>query len=91
MSDVKFVDGLMAYPPHEEAPDFVKCALSIDRAKMIEWLTASAGEKIKVDIKIGRSGKWYAAVNDWKPTEQPKDYSEKSSAPSPDFDDDLPF
>jgi hypothetical protein len=90
MSDIKFVDGLMAFPPFEKAPDFVKCALSIDRLKMIAWLTAQTGEKIKVDVKVGRSGKWYASVNEWKPKDYAVDPNSTPDAPQ-DFNDEIPF
>ena len=67
MSDIKFVDGLFVDQPHEKAPDFVKARLSIDRKKLGNWLRNETDDRINIDIKEAKSGKWYAAVDSWKP------------------------
>ena len=72
MSDIEFVNGLMAKAPHPNAPDFVKGALSINREGLIAWLTARDDEWINADIKESRAGKWYVAVNDYKPANDPQ-------------------
>ena len=51
MSDIIFVDGLMIKPPHEKAPDFVKCAISIKREALITWLRTQTDEWINIDVK----------------------------------------
>ena len=68
MKDNKFVDGLIAKRPHEKAPEFVKCTLSIKREELIKWLLGQTGEWINVDVKESNKPpyKWYAAVNEWK-------------------------
>ena len=88
MSEKEFVNGLIVKPPHEKAPDFVKCAIAINRHNLEEWLSTRTTEWINLDVKVGRSGKWYAEVNNWnKQKTQPKD-----AVPSDDFEDsDLPF
>ena len=93
MSDIIFVDGLMIKPPHEKAPDFVKCAISIKREALITWLRAQTDEWINIDVKESKKGAWYASVNDWSP--QKKDSNSQpaseSSSSSDDFKDDIPF
>jgi len=70
MSDNKFVDGLMVKAPHDKAPDFVKGSISIKRKDLGNWLRQQEGDWINLDIKESKGGKWYAAVNDWKPEQQ---------------------
>jgi hypothetical protein len=66
MSDIKFVDGLKASKPHDNAPDFVKASLSINRSELIKWLQDQSGDTINVDIKESKKGSWYAQVNEWE-------------------------
>ena len=67
MADIEFVDGLMVKAPRVGAPDFVKGSISIKRVDLGNWLRAKDDEWINIDIKVSKGGKWYAAVNDWKP------------------------
>lgn len=64
----EFIDGFFAKAPHENAPDFVKAKVNIKREELLAWLTNREEEWISVDIKEGRSGKWYASVDDWRPS-----------------------
>ena len=92
MSEIKFVDGLIAKAPREGAPDFLKCCLSIKREELIKWLTAQAGDWVNLDVKEGKTGKWYAAVNEWKPNkDKPTKVTPSSGGSEPDFVDDDPF
>lgn len=68
-----FVDGLIAKAPHERAPEFVKAKLAIKREAFIAWLEQQDGEWINLDVKESRGGKWYAAVDEWKPDRQAGD------------------
>jgi len=70
MSDNKFISGLIIKEPNERAPDYVKARLSIKREELIAWLQSEQGEWINADIKVSQGGKWYAAVDDWKPEQQ---------------------
>ena len=67
MSDIEFVDGLMVKAPRDGAPEFVKGSISIKRADLGNWLRGKTDEWINIDIKESKGGKWYAAVNDWRP------------------------
>lgn len=106
MSDNKFINGLIVKEPNERAPDYVKARLSIKRAELIAWLQSEQGEWINADIKVSQGGKWYAAVDDWKPDSQrgqqpsrparqqsaPQRQAPQQSAPVDDFaEDDIPW
>lgn len=67
MSEKKFIGGLLVKAPSDKAPDYVKARLSIKREELIAWLQTEHGEWINADIKESQNGKWYAAVDDWKP------------------------
>ena len=92
-NDVEFIDGFFAKAPHENAPEFVKAKVNIKREELLRWLTNKNDEWISVDIKEGRSGKWYASVDNWKPAENAQT-SSIESVPSwvqDDDSDDIPF
>ena len=68
----EFPKGLFAKKPREGAPDFVKGAISIKRVEFLDWLADKQDEWVNLDIKEGKSGKWYASVNQYKKsTENP--------------------
>lgn len=106
-TETEFVNGLIAKAPREGAPEYVKAGLSIKREELIAWLQSRDGEWINVDVKEGQSGKWYAAVNNWKPQQGGGSGGGRGGAPSrerpqratdapakafDDFvDDDIPF
>ncbi|MDG2072664.1 MAG: hypothetical protein P8J55_13295 [Pseudomonadales bacterium] len=100
MSENLFIDGLIVKAPHRNAPDFVKAKLSIKREEMIGWLQQQSGEWINADIKESRAGKWYAAIDNWKPDPDHAGGGAPSSDGNPppgdnpppaDYDDDIPF
>lgn len=97
MDEVKFVPGLYAKPPHPNAPDFVKCSISIKRSEFVEWVNNWAGEWVNIDVKESRNGKWYAAINEWKPKSNTSTENVLPPGPSNqestemDFDDEIPF
>jgi len=69
-NNVEFVNGMIFKLPREGAPDFVKGSISIKRAELIEFLNSKSDEWINIDLKVGKSGKAFAAVNTWKPEGQ---------------------
>jgi hypothetical protein len=86
MSDKEFVDGLIVKAPNDKAPDFVKCSISIKRKDLGNWLRGKEDDWINLDVKEGKTGKWYAEVNTWKP-EQPQ-----AASAADEFEDkDIPF
>lgn len=66
-NDTQFIDGLIFKAPNDRAPDYVKAKLSIQREKLIAWLQQQTGDWINADVKVSQGGKWYAAVDTWKP------------------------
>lgn len=82
MSDKEFVDGLIVKDPGN-APDFVKCKISIKRKDLGNWLRSKTDEWINLDVKVSKGGKWYAEVNTFKKEPQPQQQA-------PEFDDELP-
>ena len=86
MSDeIEFVDGLIVKAPREGAPDFVKAAISIKVTDLILWLQGREGDWVNIDVKESKGGKWYAAVNAYKPK------ASKPSGSFEDFESDMPF
>jgi len=71
-SETQFVNGLIVKPPRDGAPEYVKAKLSIKNVEMIAFLqerVARGEEWTNADIKESQGGKWYAAVDNWKPQE----------------------
>jgi hypothetical protein len=84
----EFVNGLMVKAPHQNAPDFVKCSISIKRADLGNWLRGKSEEWINLSVKESKGGKWYAEVDNWKPnTEQGVPATPKVDS----FEDEVPF
>ena len=101
MSDIEFIPGLIFKAPNANAPDYVKAKLSIRPAELIAYLQAQTGEWVNADVKEAKSGKWYAARDNWKPESKredaPKGGGHGRPAPNPNGsggsepDDDIPF
>ena len=97
MSDVKFINGMFVNPPHEKAPDFVKAGISFRREQFIEWLNEQTpNEKgyIRIQVKESKEGKYYAALDDYKPTNRKEGHNKaKADGYAPEkkafVDDDL--
>ena len=71
----KYISGLFVFAPNPKAPDFVKARLSVSPESLSKWLEENKGlanEKgfIAIDVLEGKDGKWYAKVNDFKPTQK---------------------
>tara|TARA_R100000935_G_scaffold38884_1_gene60285 strand:+ start:2316 stop:2537 length:222 start_codon:yes stop_codon:yes gene_type:complete len=62
-----FVNGLMAKKPNDNAPDWVKCNMSIKREELATWLAGQTGDWINVQVCESKTGKWYAEVDTWEP------------------------
>lgn len=88
-NNVEFVNGMIFKLPREGAPDFVKGSISVKRAELIEFLNSKSDEWIDIDLKVGKSGKAFASVNNWKPEGQTQGLSTPSV--SNNTSNDLPF
>lgn len=89
--EIEFVNGLIVKAPHEKAPDFVKCAISIKVNDLREWLSQQQGEWVNIDVKESKGGRWYAAVNTYKPKEGKQEAGTKPANDFTGLDDDIPF
>ena len=89
--EIEFVDGLIVKAPNPKAPDFVKASIAIKVEDLGKWLRAKykAGEEwVNIDVKEAKSGKWYAAVSNFKPKEKEE---KKPAGRFDDMADDIPF
>ena len=94
MSDDKvFVEGMFAKPgPDSEDLKWIKAKLSIKLDDFGSWIAAQKKadpdvEWLNIDIKEGRSGKWYLERDMWKPKPQ-----QEALKPDANFkSDDIPW
>jgi len=92
-TEAKFIDGLRAFAPRDNAPSFVKANLVVNVAELQAWLAQRSGE-VRIDIKESRGGKYYASENDYKPSSEapkPSRAPKAESAGGGFEDDDIPF
>lgn len=87
--EIEFVNGLIVKEPHQNAPDFVKCAISIKRVELMEWLAGKSEEWINLDVKESKGGRWYAAVSHFRPKHQ--ETKPGATVPAHEYDEDAPF
>ena len=94
-NDTQFIDGLVVRAPRDNAPDYIKARIWIKRAELIAWLQAQSGDSINADVKVSQGGKWYAAVDNWKPNGNGRSNAPKPQRQAPDdfIEDssDIPF
>jgi hypothetical protein len=95
-NETEFVNGLIVKAPNDNAPEYVKAKLSIKREELIAWLQAREGEWVNADVKVSQGGKWYVAVDNWKPNSaktasEPRQSAAPSAETSSIADDDIPF
>ena len=96
MSDIEFINGLLFKTRAENAPDYLLAKFSIKRLELIAWLQSRDEEWINGEAKVAKSGKPYAAVDNWKPkaggtgpTRGAPPAPTRGNDPFP--DDDIPF
>lgn len=88
-NETQFADGLRAYKPSPQAPDFIKANLEVDVTVFTKFLEAHATDKgtVRIVIKESRGGKYYAQLDQF--TSGPKQVdTPKDAATDP---DDVPF
>jgi hypothetical protein len=88
--EIEFPNGLIVKTPRESAPDFVKASISIKVTDLILWLQGREGDWVNIDVKESKGGKWYAAVNAYKPKGEATTKAEPNK-PDAFNDDSLPF
>jgi len=79
MADNKppFPKGIIAFNPHEKAPDFVVASIIITPKELGEWLkgegaqyykdTEKYGKQVKLTMKKAKDGKLYLEVDIYEP------------------------
>jgi hypothetical protein len=81
----QFVNGLVFKPKSDKAPEWVLGGLSINVPAFLEWLeTQTKSQWINVQFKVGKSGKPYAELDTWQPTDKVNIVDEQPES-------DLPF
>lgn len=92
MSDIEFISGLSFKAPNDNAPEYVKAKGSIKVADLKAWLDTKDGEWVNFDLKVSNGGKWYAAVDNWKPNgERAGGTSRQAPNPTKRQESDNPF
>ena len=72
------VNGMIIKPAHPNAPDFVKCSISVKVDEFITYLKLNDNNGwVNLDMLKSKEGKLYVKLNDWKPDNQ-QDYSPKT-------------
>lgn len=88
MSEKVFVDGMLC-KRRDNAPEFVVLNISYKVNEFRAWLDQQTGDWVNVDIKRSKSGKFYAELDTWKPTEKLADVARGPAPAAP--DDEIPF
>lgn len=88
MTDKIFVNG-MVVKRNDNAPEYVLANLSIKRTDLIEFLRDQDSDWLNVALKRAKSGKCYAELDTWKPTEKLADVARGPAPAAP--DDEIPF
>lgn len=88
MSDKIFVNG-MVVKRNDNAPEYVLANLSIKRMDLIDFLRQQDSDWLNVALKRAKSGKCYAELDTWKPTEKLADVARGPAPAAP--DDEIPF
>lgn len=85
-NEIKFAEGLY-FKRNDNAPDFVVGKLSINWEQFSKWAKANRdGDWANLEIKRAKNGKYYIAVDEWKPEKK-----EMQSSFADEEEDNLPF
>ena len=98
MNDEKvFADGMIAKAPHQNAPDFVICGLSIKGKEFTDFMRSHHKEGwINIQVKRSKGGKYYAELDTWQPTQgesaaRGMAQAKAAAEPDPFEDSSIPF
>ena len=88
-----FIDGLRVFKPSEKAPDFIILNGVIDMKELREFaLNHHEDGSLRFVVKESKGGKYYAAVDTFKPQAKRESAQAPAPAPAGDYpDDDVPF
>lgn len=64
---VIFTEGLKAYKPRDKAPDWIKADIAINVTEFVAFLQnhAKPDGTVRIQIKEGKTGNYYAALDQW--------------------------
>ena len=95
MNDIDYIEGLFIKEPvtkqGKPLPDFIKAKGSIKVADLMAWLKTCEDEWVNFDVKVSKKGKWYCAVDNWKPEQSSAQQPASQEPPFNPDDDDIPF
>lgn len=84
--EVKWPEGIRAFRPRENAPEFLKLNVVIEKSRLIAWLELQESEEIRLDLLSSKKegNPLYFSLNTWKKdaTPQPKLRTIEMDAPS---------
>lgn len=90
----RFVNGMAFRKPSEKAPDFIKGKLSIKVEDFKRFLDENQKDGwVNIDLKESKQGNYYAAVDDWVPTQEanPEQDSVSQDNDETSADQNIPF
>lgn len=94
MSEVKFPEGIRAYKPNENAPDFIKANIQINTNELLGWLQGQEGS-VRLALKEAKSGNFYLQVDEYAPQQPAQQKAKEKAQPKSLHEDDpdnpLPF
>ena len=91
--EIKFVNGLRAFKPHQKAPPYVIANFVVNIEELKAWVNEQT-EDLRLDLMESKSLTYYVKVNDFTPdSSKRQDVSEtaESVTSEDNFDDDIPF
>lgn len=70
--ETQFPAGIYFDRPRENAPEFVKGRISLQKDQLTEYMAKHANEKgyVNLDLLKSKEGKLYLKLNDWNPEEK---------------------
>ena len=68
--DNNFPQGIRAFKPRPNAPEWIIGDISINRDELVAWLQNQPNE-VKLQLLLSKKDTFYLKINDWKPAEKP--------------------
>ena len=91
MKEIKFVDGIRAFKPHQKAPEYVIANFVVNIEELKAWVNNQT-EDLRLDLMESKSLTYYLKVNNFTPDPSKRQEPEEPAESSDDdFDDDVPF
>lgn len=96
MSDLEFMNGFFVEKPRQGRPDFIKAIVDVNLDNAIAFLEKKkldGEQKIQFEVRESKNGKFYAAIDHWKPDSGANAVPNLSvvSQPKDSAGDDIPF